>query len=1023
MATDKRSREALLDENASLRCRLEEAEETLHAIYNGEVDALVISRPDDALVFTLKGAEYPYRRLVETMNEGAVFLTADGMIAYCNQQLSTLLQVPLETLIGSPLHAYVAPQDQDRFADRVGNLTHTGERDEIILETGAGNHLPVLFSCNAIELAGNLGVSIVVTDIRMRKQAEEQILRLNRLYAMLSAIGKTIAHCKRRDTLFSESCRIAVELGGFRLAWVGLLDPQTGSVAVQAAVGETGYLEGSWVTANDKPTGRGPTGTAIRAGSQCFYNDFLGLKQTDPWLEKARIHGLLASASVAIKEHDVTIGAFSLYAGAKDYFDDQQLNLLQQMGDDLSFALDNLAQESCLRKAEKQLKLANEREQIAQAIHDSEERLRLALDAARLGIYDWDLTAKQVIWSRRHEELFGFRPGEFSGCYEDFASRVHREDLPVVEAELTRSSTERTPYACEFRVIWPDRSVHWIMGLGKFTYDATGRPVRMRGTVEDITNRKQMADAVRETEALRITSRYSRRLIEASLDPLIIIDPKGLISDVNAAMEAVTGWPRETLIGTEFADYCTDPQHARAGYQQTFKNGLVRDYPLEIRHHNGHLTPVMLNAAVYQDDTGNSAGVFAAARDITEQMQLEEALRQSESKFRTMAEALPQIIWVTRADGWYLYFNQQWVAYTGLTLAESYGQGWLVPFHPDDHKRAWDAWQLATQTDSTYSLECRLRRVDGIYHWWLIRGVSLHDNNGKVTNWFGTCTDIQDIKEAEAKRLIAEKALTALNETLAQRVQEETEKNRQQEHLLIQQSRMAAMGEMIGNIAHQWRQPLNALTLVLANIEDAAKYQELTPEYLEQQTRSGERLIQKMSTTIDDFRHFFRPQKQMEAFSVAAAIEEALSLASVSLCNNNIELCLDMGDDIRIVGFANEFSQVLLNLLVNAKEAILARHPQGGVVTLRLSHDATHATLVVTDNGGGIPAAAMAHIFEPYFSTKELGTGIGLYMSKMIIETSMHGTIRVRNVDAGAEFSLSCPLDNSTKLTGALPCS
>jgi signal transduction histidine kinase len=109
---------------------------------------------------------------------------------------------------------------------------------------------------------------------------------------------------------------------------------------------------------------------------------------------------------------------------------------------------------------------------------------------------------------------------------------------------------------------------------------------------------------------------------------------------------------------------------------------------------------------------------------------------------------------------------------------------------------------------------------------------------------------------------------------------------------------------------------------------------------------------------------------------------------------------------------------VLLNLLGNAKEAIIARHPPGGVVTLRLSHDATHATLVVTDNGGGIPAAAMEHIFEPYFSTKELGTGIGLYMSKMIIETSMHGSLRVRNVDAGAEFTLSCPLNLTEQKQG-----
>ena len=109
---------------------------------------------------------------------------------------------------------------------------------------------------------------------------------------------------------------------------------------------------------------------------------------------------------------------------------------------------------------------------------------------------------------------------------------------------------------------------------------------------------------------------------------------------------------------------------------------------------------------------------------------------------------MPQIVWVTRPDGWNIYFNQQWVDYTGLTLEESYGHGWNTPFHPDDKQRAWDAWQRATQHDDAYSLECRLRRADGVYRWWLIRGVPLRNASGEILKWFGTCTDIEDIKRA-----------------------------------------------------------------------------------------------------------------------------------------------------------------------------------------------------------------------------------------------------------------------------------
>jgi PAS domain S-box-containing protein len=141
--------------------------------------------------------------------------------------------------------------------------------------------------------------------------------------------------------------------------------------------------------------------------------------------------------------------------------------------------------------------------------------------------------------------------------------------------------------------------------------------------------------------------------------------------------------------------------------------------------------------------------------EITERKQIAEALAISEREFRLLAEAMPQIVWATRADGWNTYFNHQWVDYTGLTLEESYGHGWNIPFHPDDQKLAWDAWQNAVTNRAIYAVECRLRRADGIYRWWLIRGAPVLDEKGNVSKWFGTCTDINDIKQAEVALRIA----------------------------------------------------------------------------------------------------------------------------------------------------------------------------------------------------------------------------------------------------------------------------
>jgi PAS domain S-box-containing protein len=141
----------------------------------------------------------------------------------------------------------------------------------------------------------------------------------------------------------------------------------------------------------------------------------------------------------------------------------------------------------------------------------------------------------------------------------------------------------------------------------------------------------------------------------------------------------------------------------------------------------------------------------------------QEALQASLGEFRSLAEAMPQIVWITRPDGGNVYFNHQWMDYTGLTLEESLGDGWNKPFHPDDQQRAWDAWRRATTTTGTYSIEIRLRRADGEYRWWLVRGVPLHDANGTIMKWFGTCTDIHDLKVADLEISRMNRALGILS--------------------------------------------------------------------------------------------------------------------------------------------------------------------------------------------------------------------------------------------------------------------
>ncbi len=234
-------------------------------------------------------------------------------------------------------------------------------------------------------------------------------------------------------------------------------------------------------------------------------------------------------------------------------------------------------------------------------------------------------------------------------------------------------------------------------------------------------------------------------------------------------------------------------------------------------------------------------------------------------------------------------------------------------------------------------------------------------------------------------------------------------KQREQEALLVQQSKMAAMGEMIGAIAHQWRQPLNALGLMIQDLKSAYEYGEFNETYLAEMMERSMGQIHFMSSTIDSFRSFFKPSKEKEFFSLSTATEDVLSMLSAQLKNNNIKVVqeLDEHNSDVVYGFKNEFKQVILNILSNAKDAILDNKGSGTIcISSEIKNNNVHLSFL--DTGGGISDDVIDKVFEPYFSTKDQGkgTGIGLYMSKIIIEEHMGGKLIVKNKNGGALFEI-----------------
>ncbi len=482
MTLEKLSLEQLLNDNQSLQQRLSEAEDTLCAIQNGEVDALVISDLGEERIFSLQGAEHPYRVMVETMYEGAVFLVSNGQIFYSNQQLSTLLQIPMEKLIGTSFTDYVRTQDQPLVHERLQNFnTSQLNRDEIILKTSKGRQLTVLLSWSQIEFEGRPGLSLVITDITARKHAEQNIERLNRLYIMNNAISMAISHTKDRISLFKEFCQIAVQLGGFRLAWVGLVNLDTGLISVCAAAGETLYLEGLQLNIHNDSYATFPTAIAIRTDNYCLYNDFLNAEETLPLHEKAHQHGLQAAASVAIKENNVSIGALSLYAGEKDYFDELQITLLKQIGTDISFALDNIILEIRLTEAQQQLLQAKELEHATELLRESERLLSESQRISHIGSWSYDFI-NPIIWSEETYRLFGVSADRFIPTEESLNVHIHANDRSAVQAyigDFALGNNNQNEFI--FRNILPDGNIRFLSAKGQLLKDKQGHGLRMVG--------------------------------------------------------------------------------------------------------------------------------------------------------------------------------------------------------------------------------------------------------------------------------------------------------------------------------------------------------------------------------------------------------------------------------------------------------------------------------------------------------------------------------------------------------------
>jgi PAS domain S-box-containing protein len=429
-----------------------------------------------------------------------------------------------------------------------------------------------------------------------------------------------------------------------------------------------------------------------------------------------------------------------------------------------------------------------ERKQAEQALQDNVRLFNDIIDGCGpSAIFLKDRDGKFITINAPLEKMLGMSRDELKG-------KTDYDLFPKEVADLYR--THDTKVMATGEAIQVEESAdlpdgHHFFLANKFPLvDAAGRLYGVGAISHDITERKRVEEALRESRA-KLKAAFA-----SMTEAIFIADAEGRLIDFNEGFVRYHRFKDREECSRTIAD-C--PRYLDAYFQdgtpappqmwamaRALRGETASDVEYMLRRKDtGETWWGSYNFAPIKDEGGRILGAVVAGREITDRKQAEEALRKraeealrmSEEEFRSLAEAMPQIVWATRPDGWNIYFNQQWVDYTGMTMEESYGHGWNTPFHPDDKQRAWEAWQRATQHNERYSLECRLRRADGVYRWWLIRGEPMRGANGEILKWFGTCTDIEDIKRAEA-------ALQEANDLLEKRVAERTAELQQANQLL-----------------------------------------------------------------------------------------------------------------------------------------------------------------------------------------------------------------------------------------------
>jgi PAS domain S-box-containing protein len=586
------------------------------------------------------------------------------------------------------------------------------------------------------------------------------------------------------------------------------------------------------------------------------------------------------------------------------------------------------------------------------------------------------------------ERLTGFNSDQINQA--DWRSFLLEEDLAVASASWQRSLATGTPYRVQVRMRGSDGAPECVelIAFGHKAGDGTELWLFTGLEVKSIAAQKRPELEAQLQATLNVIPAYTWYAL-----------PSGGLTFVNERTANYLGLPKDHPLrfgidtGAEWDSHTAllhpdDREEARRVWSTCLSTGTAGEFTFRVPSAEGKYRWFLTRAEPLRANDGTVLYWIGVNLDIDDAKRAEDALRKSEKELRDVIDTIPAIVWSTLPDGSNTYVNKRFVEYSGSSAEQMAGKGWQALIHPDDLERHAAKWMEAVATGNPHENEVRSRRSDGQYRWQLDRGMPLRDEDGNIVKWYGVTTDIEDRKRAEHER----------------------ERLRQLEADLAHVNRVSMLGEMAASLAHEIKQPIAA---AMTSANSCIEWLAHEPPNLDRARAAAARIDKygnRAAEIIDRIRSLYKKSPpQRELVDVNGIIREMLTLLKGEVDRYSVAMRSELAAALpKIMADRVQLQQVFMNLVVNAIEAM---KDSGGELTVKSELHDGQLQFSVSDTGVGLPAEKMDQIFSAFFTTKPQGTGMGLAISRSIVESHGGRLWATANAGRGATFYFTLPTE------------